>query len=334
MKLCGKRILVTGGAGLIGSTIVDALLASCDPAEVIVLDDLSRGTRHNLAEGMKTGLVRLATSDIRDYDAIRDLFDGVDAVFHQAAIRITRCALEPRACLDVLVAGTFNVLEACVNAGVKKIVAASSASIYGMADSFPTDESHHPYNNRTLYGAAKIANEGFLRSFHDMYGLDYVALRYFNVYGPRMDIFGKYTEVLIRWLDCLDQGIPPKIFGDGNQTMDFIFSDDIAKANILAMELDVTDEVFNIGSETETSLNELLSALLKATGSLTVKPEYLPERTVNPVPRRLASVRKAESLLGFRAETDLIEGLQRLVEWRTNAISSGVFSDYLTDSAR
>ena len=329
MNLENAKILITGGAGLIGSTIVDQLLANCHPESIVVVDNLTRGTKHNLAAGLSSGKVELIETDIRDVQTLRPLFDGVDAVFHQAAIRITRCAQAPRECLEVLVDGTFNVLECCVDAGVKKIVAASSASIYGMADSFPTKEEHHPYHNRTLYGAAKIANEGFLRSFSEMYDIDYVALRYFNVYGPRMDIFGKYTEVLIRWLDCLDRGEAPKIFGDGKQTMDFVFSEDIAAANVLAMQSDVTDDVFNIASGTETSLAELLHSLLQVVGKNEVEAEFLEERTVNPVPRRLADVEKAKRLLGFTAQVGLLDGLDRLVQWRMEAQQQGVIDDYI-----
>lgn len=332
MDLSGKSVLVTGGAGLIGSTIVDQLLQRCDPGQIVIVDDMTRGTRHNLAAALADQRVTLVQRDIRHFEGIRPLFNGIDAVFHQAAIRITRCAQEPRECLEVLVNGTFNVLQACVEAGVQKVVAASSASVYGLAEHFPTHEDHHPYNNRTLYGAAKVANEGFLRSFNDMYGLPYVALRYFNVYGPRMDIFGKYTEVLIRWLDCLDRNESPKIFGDGLQTMDFIFSEDVARANLLAMQSDVSDEVFNVGSCQETSLLELLQCLLKVCGRTEVQPEFLPERSVNPVPRRLAGTDKAAKLLGFRAQVDLAAGLQRLIDWRRQALQAGTMSAYVTDS--
>jgi UDP-glucose 4-epimerase len=270
----------------------------------------------------------LIREDIRYYNRIRPLFDGVDAVFHQAAIRITRCAQEPRECLEVLVDGTFNVLQACVEANVQRVVAASSASVYGMADEFPTSEMHHLYNNRTLYGAAKMANEGMLRSFHDMYGLPYVALRYFNVYGPRMDVFGKYTEVLIRWLDCIDRGERPKIFGDGTQTMDFVYVTDVARANVLAMAGDVADEVFNVATGVETSLLGLLGSLLRVTGSENLAPEFLPERAVNPVPRRLADTTKATKMLGFEAEVELDEGLRRLVQWRRDVLSRGLQAAY------
>jgi UDP-glucose 4-epimerase len=314
--LKGRRVLLTGGAGLIGSHIADQLVEA-GASEIVVLDDFTRGRMANLAGAMGSGLVTLVEGDIRDRSAVAHATKGVDTVFHLAAIRITQCAEEPRLALEVLADGTFNVLEAAVAAGVRKVVASSSASLYGLADSFPTTEDHHPYNNRTLYGAAKAFNEGLLRSFNDMYGLDYVALRYFNVYGARMDIHGVYTEVLVRWMERIEAGLPPLILGDGKQTMDFVYVTDIARANLLAAVTDdVTDEVFNIATGTETSLVELAGALLKvmgAEGGLT--PEYGPERKVNAVSRRLASVDAAAHRLGFKAEIGLEEGLRRLVEW-------------------
>jgi UDP-glucose 4-epimerase len=308
-----SRVLVTGGAGLVGSHIAD-LLVKEEVAEIIVLDNFTRGQISNLSWAKSHGCVKVVEGDIRDLKILDEVMDGVDIVFHQAAIRITQCAAEPRLALEVMADGTYNVLEAAVKAKVKKVVAASSASIYGMAETFPTTESHHPYNNRTLYGATKIFNEALLRSFYDMYGLDYVALRYFNVYGPRMDIYGVYTEVLIRWMDRIIAGQPPLIFGDGKQTMDFIYIEDIARANILAAKADVTDEVFNIASSVESSLNDLAAGLTKVMGS-DLQPEYGPERKVNPVARRLADVTKAKQLLGFEAEVSLEEGLRKLVDW-------------------
>lgn len=308
-----SRILVTGGAGLIGSHITDQLMQE-EAKEILILDNFVRGRQENLPYGRERGAVTLIEGDIRNQDLLAEAMSGIDIVFHQAAIRITQCAAEPRLALEVLVDGTFNVLEAAVNAGVKKVVAASTASIYGLAEEFPTDERHHPYNNRTLYGAAKVFNEGLLRSFHDMYGLNYVALRYFNVYGPRMDLTGAYTEVFIRWMERIAAGQPPLIFGDGNQTMDFIYVEDIARANILAAKADVTDEVCNIASGVETSLNELAYALLKVMDS-DLQPEYGPERKVNPVPRRLANITKARELLGFEARVPLEVGLRNLVAW-------------------
>jgi UDP-glucose 4-epimerase len=307
-------IVVTGGAGLIGSTTIDVLLQSYDPRRIIVFDNFSRGTRANLEAALRDSRVQLVEGDIRDRAALANVIAGTDAVVHMAALRITACAAEPREAFDVMCAGTFNVVEAAQQAGVRKLVAASTASIYGMADSFPTGEDHHPYNNRTWYGASKIMLEGLLRSFNDMYGLPYVALRYFNVYGPRMDIHGKYTEVLIRWMERLDAGQPPLILGDGTQTMDFVYVEDIARANALALASDVSDEVFNVASGTETSLNELAAALRRVMG-VQIAPEYGPERKVNSVPRRLASTRKAEERLGFRAAVPLEEGLTRLVRW-------------------
>jgi UDP-glucose 4-epimerase len=310
----GKRILVTGGAGTIGSNLVD-LLVDRDAAEVVVLDNLVRGRHANLAAALPSGRVTLVEGDIRDVDTVRKATEGAELVFHLAAIRITQCAEEPRLANEVLVDGTFNVLEAAVAAGVEKVVASSSASVYGLAETFPTDERHHPYNNDTFYGAAKAFNEGMLRSFHAMYGLDYVALRYFNVYGPRMDIHGLYTEVLIRWMERIENGEPPLILGDGNQTMDFVDVRDIARANLLAAESELTDEVFNVASATETSLKELAQALLEAMDRPDLAPVHGPARAVNGVTRRLADVSAARERLGFTAEIDLRTGLRDLVRW-------------------
>jgi UDP-glucose 4-epimerase len=309
----GLRCLITGGGGTIGSTIADQLVAA-DAAEVVVLDNFVRGRRENLSGALETGRVRLVEGDIRDRDLVRSLMTGIDLVFHQAAIRITQCAEEPRLAVEVLVNGTYEVIEAAADAGVRKVVAASSASVYGLAERFPTPENHHPYDNDTLYGAAKTFNEGLLRSFHARRGLDYVALRYFNVYGPRMDIHGLYTEVLIRWMERISAGQPPLILGDGTQTMDFVYTEDIARANLLAGASDVTDAVFNIGSSTETSLAELAETLLRVMGS-DLSVEFGPPRSVNAVTRRLADTSAAAERLGWKAEVGLEEGLRRLVEW-------------------
>jgi UDP-glucose 4-epimerase len=312
-RIAGRRMLVTGGAGTIGSTLVDQLIAK-DAAEVVVLDNFVRGRRSNLESAVATGNLTVVEGDVRDKALVRELTEGMDLVFHQAAIRITQCAEEPRLALEVLVDGTFNVVEAAADAGVDKLVAASSASVYGLATEFPTTESQHPYANDTLYGAAKVFNEGLLRSFHAMKGLDYVALRYFNVYGPRMDVHGLYTEVLVRWMERIAEGKPPLIFGDGLQTMDFVCVPDIARANVLAAEADVTDRVYNIASGTEVSLRGLAEALLRTMGS-DLDVEYGPERAVNGVTRRLADTSAASRDLGFEAEIDLETGLAELVEW-------------------
>lgn len=309
-----KRVLITGGAGLIGSHIAD-LVALEQPREIIILDNFVRGRRENLRQASSRFRLKIVEGDIRDRSLLEKTLDGVDVVFHQAAIRITQCAEEPRLAFDVLAGGTFNVLEAAVNAGVSKVVAASSASVLGLAESFPTTEAHHPYANRTIYGAAKTFNEGLLRSFNEMYGLDYVALRYFNVYGPRMDVHGVYTEVLIRWMERIAAGEPPIIHGDGTQTMDFVHVHDIARANLLAAKSHVSDEVFNVASGSETSLRELADRLIRIMGAKGLEPQHAPARKVNGVTRRLADTRKAKELIGFEAKVDLDQGLRDLVMW-------------------
>lgn len=320
MKIPGNSFLITGGAGLMGSHIADRLVAG-GAAKVILLDNFVRGGMHNIEHLLQNPQVQLVRGDIRDLDLLMKLAEGIDGLFHMAALRITACAVNPREAMEVMLVGTHNVLQTVVEKKVGRLLYASSASVYGLADTFPTTEKHHPYNNRTYYGAAKIAGEGMARSYAEMYGISYVALRYFNVYGPRMDIHGKYTEVLIRWLDRIEAGQPPLIFGDGLQTMDMISIDDVTDANMLAMQSDVTDEVFNVASGSETSLLGLLQALLKITGS-GLEPEFQPERSVNPVPRRLADTSKAEKLLGFKAKVDVEEGLRRLLAWRNENISS------------
>jgi len=326
-SLRGATALVTGGAGTIGSSVVDQLL-DAGVAEVRVLDNLVRGRRANLRDALDDPRTRLVEGDIRDRDLVHDLTQGSDLVFHLAAIRITQCAEEPRLANEVLIDGTFNVVEAAADHRVGKIIASSSASLYGLAEEFPTTERHHPWNNDTFYGWAKVMNEGMLKSFRAMQGLDYVALRYFNVYGPRMDIHGLYTEVLIRWMQRIAAGQPPLIFGDGAQTMDFVFTTDIAHANLLAAASDVTEGVYNIASEQETSLRGLAEALLRTMGS-DLAIEFGPARQVNGVTRRLASTAAARHDLGWTATIGLDEGLHRLVDWwlverETDAELSGV----------
>ncbi len=315
------RILVTGGAGTIGSNLVDLLVRE-GASQIRVLDDFTRGRRENLAWATANGPVEIIEGDIRDRETVRTATEGTDLVFHLAAIRITQCAQEPRLANEVLVDGTFNVIEAAAAANVRKVIASSSASVYGLAESFPTTERHHPYNNDTFYGAAKVANEGMLRSFKAMYGLDYLALRYFNVYGPRMDTHGLYTEVLIRWMERIENGQPPLIFGDGEQTMDFVHVHDIARANLLAARSPLTDDVFNVARGEETSLKELAAALLSAM-DCDLPVEHGPERAVNGVTRRLADTSAAAQKLGFTAEIGLDEGLRGLVEWWRAERASG-----------
>jgi UDP-glucose 4-epimerase len=312
-QLRGERVLITGGAGTIGSHIAD-LVVQQEAREIVILDDFVRGRRENLAWAMDNGNVEIVEGDIRDAALVRELTRGIDVVFHQAAIRITQCAEEPRLALEVLVDGTYNVVEAAAQEGVRKLVAASSASIYGLAEEFPTNESHHPYANDTFYGAAKVFNEGLLRSFKAMSDLDYVALRYFNAYGPRMDVHGLYTEVLVRWMERIEAGEPPIVLGDGLQTMDFVYVGDIARANVIAANSELTDEVFNVASGVETSLLELAQALLQVMDS-DLSVVHGPPRAVNGVTRRLADLTLSRERLGFEAEVGLLEGLTRLVTW-------------------
>ena len=312
--LSGKRILVTGGAGFVGSHIVDLLLeAGCE--RVVVIDNMVRGRVANLASAVESHRVELVEGDIRDAALMRRLVAGTDTVFHQAALRITHCAAEPDEAMQVMVGATYDLMRLCVELDVRKVVFASSASVYGMAQQFPTDEDQNPYDNRTLYGAAKSFGEGLLRSFNDMYGLNYVALRYFNVYGPRMDLHGRYTEVMVRWMERIEAGEPPIIFGDGLQTMDMIHVADVARANLLAAQAEASDVVFNVATETETSLLDFAKELASAMGRDDLVPIHQEARAVNPVPRRLGSAQRALEGLGFAPKVSRIDGIGDLVDW-------------------
>lgn len=315
-QIRNSKVLITGGAGFVGSTIADQLI-QLGASEIRVLDNFIRGNQSNLDWAKANGKLVILDGDVRDEDVVDAAVQGVDYVFHQAALRITRCAEAPREAVHVLINGTSNVLESCVRHQVKKLVAASSASVYGDPSYLPMDEEH-PFNNRTLYGAGKIANEQMYRAYEEMFQLPYVALRYFNVYGPRMDLDGVYTEVLVRWMDAIEAGKPPLIFGDGTQSMDFVYIEDVARANIAALVSDVSDEVFNVGTGVQTTLNQLCSALLKINES-SLKPEFRESRKVNNVQARRAATAKATSLLNFTAGVDLESGLRALTEWRRQA---------------
>lgn len=311
--LTGANVLITGGAGFVGSYIADLALDH-GAARVTVIDDLVRGSLDNLRLAQTSERLVMVHGDIVDRNLVDDVTEGVDLVFHQAALRITHCAAEPQRAVAVMMNGTQNVLDAAVRHGVSRVLAASSASVYGEPSYLPIDEGH-PFNNRTLYGALKIANEQMLRCYKEMHGLSYVAIRPFNVYGPRMDAHGAYTEVMIRWLDRLGRGEPPIIFGDGSETMDFVFVGDLADAYIKAALADIDDEVFNIGSGTETSLLQLCRLLCDSTGHAEIQPEFQPPRAVNAVRRRLADITRAREVLGFEPCTTLELGMANLVDW-------------------
>lgn len=312
-KIKNSSILVTGGAGFIGSYVVEELLRY-EPAKIIILDNLIRGSFNNMSSFIHNPVVEFVEGDVRDTAILEKCVEGTDYVFHMAALRINACAANLREGFEVMLGATFNLAELCAKYKVKKVIYSSSASVYGLAQHFPTPETDNPYDNQTFYGGAKLWGEQLFRSFKFMFGLDYVALRYFNVYGARMDTDGKYTEVMIRWLDCIRDNRAPLIYGDGSTTMDFVYVRDVAKANVAALLSGVTDEVFNVGNCIETSLKELLEVLLKVNNSSLI-PEYREENTVNPVSRRLADSSKVRELLHFEPTISLEEGLAELSKW-------------------
>jgi UDP-glucose 4-epimerase len=312
-KVKDSVILVTGGAGFIGSYVIEELVL-LKPKKIIIIDNLIRGGYPNMKNFINNALVEFHEGDLRDLDLLEKCITGTDYVFHMAALRINSCAANPREGFEVMLKSTFEIASLCVKHKVKKVIYSSSASVYGLAQHFPTPETDNPYNNQTFYGAAKMWGEQLFRSFKFMYGLDYVALRYFNAYGPRMDTDGKYTEVMIKWLDCIRDEKKPLIYGDGSTTMDFVYVKDIAKSNIAALQADVTDESFNIGNCEETSLKELLAVLLKVNNS-NLTPEFRAENSVNPVSRRLADISKAKDLLKFTPTISLEQGMKELSEW-------------------
>ncbi|MBE0635111.1 NAD-dependent epimerase/dehydratase family protein [Candidatus Bipolaricaulota bacterium] len=313
MNLEGKRVLVIGGAGFIGSHIVDQLLEE-PVSEILVFDNFVRGTRANLDRASADARLRIIEGSIMDRQSLAAVMDGIDGVFHLAALWLFECVHEPRAALEVNVDGTYNVISAALEAGVQRVVYSSSASVYGDALASPMTEDH-PFNNRTTYGATKIAGEQFFRAFYEQHGLPFVGLRYMNVYGPRMDYRGAYVSVIMKVLDRIFEGMPPLIFGDGSQAYDFIHVADAARANVLAMTSDVSDEFFNVGTGVRTTIKELVQLLLRATGS-SVEPEYRPSEQ-SFVTERVGSTEKAERMLGYRSSVSLDEGIRALVQWRT-----------------
>lgn len=312
MNLENSRILVIGGAGFVGSHIVDQLTR--EPVrEIVVLDNFVRGTRANLRQAMQDQRVRVVEGSITDLALLREVMSGIDYVFHLAALWLYECVHQPRSALEVNVVGTFNVVEAARQAGVKKVVYSSSASVYGDALFTPMTEDH-PFNNRTMYGATKIAGEQFFRATYEQHKLDYVGLRYMNIYGPRMDYKGTYVSVIMKVLDRIDQGQAPVIFGDGSQAYDFVHVEDVARANIMALKSTATDDFFNVGMGVKTTINELVQELLAVTGS-DLKAEYRPQEQMF-VTHRVGSTEKAERVLQFRASIPLDEGIRSVVAWR------------------
>lgn len=319
MDIKGKKLVLVGGAGLIGSHTVDHLVKE-DVKEILIYDNMVRGSEENLRDALKDPRVKIydVGGDITQTDILQSAFEGADGVFHFAALWLLQCHEYPRSAFDVNVRGTFNVMEACVAKGVKRLVSSSSASVYGDALREPMDEDH-PYNNKNFYGATKIAGEAMLRAFHHRYGLDYVGLRYMNVYGPRQDYHGAYIAVIMKMLDAIDRGESPTIMGDGSEAFDFVAVEDCGLANVCAMKATTTDENYNVGTGKRTSLKELAELIVEITKC--DKPiEYTSRSQATLVRNRIGCPKKAEAEIGFKATVDLRQGLERLVEWRANHI--------------
>jgi len=320
MALTGKKAVVIGGAGLIGSHTVDQLIKE-DVKEVVIYDNFVRGTHENLVNALRDPRIKIydVGGDVTQTDILQSAMEGADYVFHFAALWLLQCHEYPRTAFDVNVRGTFNVMEACVAKGVKRLVYSSSASVYGDAVEEPMTEDH-PFNNKNFYGATKICGEAMLRAFHHRYGLNFVGLRYMNVYGPRQDYKGAYIAVIMKMLDAIDRGEGPTIFGDGSEAFDFVAVEDCAKANICAMKAGVVDEFYNVGTGKRTSLREIAEKLLNLTGC-NQPIQFAPRSQATLVRNRIGSPVKAKKDLGFEAGIDLDEGLKRLIEWRRNHIA-------------
>jgi UDP-glucose 4-epimerase len=315
MEMKGKRFLVIGGAGLIGSHTVDELTRQ-DVGEIIVYDNFVRGRPENLAQALRDPRVKMYDigGDICQSDILEAAMEGIDGVFHLAALWLLQCHDFPRAAFDVNIRGTFNVLEACVKKGIKRLVYSSSASVYGDAVREPMDEDH-PFNNKNFYGATKIAGEAMARAFHHRYGLPVVGLRYMNVYGPRQDYQGAYIAVIMKMLDAIDRGEGPTILGDGSEAFDFIAVEDCGRANLCAMQANVVDRFYNVGTGKRTSLKELGERIVQLTGC-EKEIKYAPRSQATLVRNRIGDPRRAKAEIGFEARVDLDEGLRRVIDWR------------------
>lgn len=318
MKIEDKSILVIGGAGFIGSHVVEELL-KCDVGKVVVYDNFTRGKAEYLKASLEDSRCAVFPQggDVRDIDLLNDAMAGADCVVHLAAMWLLHCAEYPRTAFHVNLEGTFNVLEACVNHGIERLIYSSSASVYGDAVEMPMTEKH-PFNNRNFYGATKIGGEAMCRAFFDRYGLDYVGLRYMNVYGPRQDQDAAYTGVIPIMLNKIAGGEKLEVNGDGSQTYDFIYVEDVARSNVLALQADSSDEFYNVGTGKQTSIRELCDTILEITGSdLSVEYKaYESDDSRQRVRNRIGCAKKAQADLGFGAEVDLSSGLRRLIAWR------------------
>ena len=318
MELTGKKILVIGGAGFIGGFVIRKLLRE-DISEVVIYDNFTRGKMENIADCLqdKRCYVFPLGGDIRDTDVLDAAMKDVDYVFHLAAMWLLHCKDFPRTAFEVNIAGTFNVLEACVKNNIKKLIYSSSASVYGDAVEVPMTENH-PFNNKNFYGATKISGEAMCTAFHDRYNLPVIGLRYMNVYGPGQDQHAVYSGVVPIMLNKIDENVPPTINGDGSQAYDFIYVEDVARCNIDALKSDVRHGFYNVGTAVQTTIRELCDTILQLKNS-DLQVTYLPYSEDDAralVKNRIGSTEKAREEIGFRHRYDLVEGLTRLIEWR------------------
>lgn len=314
MEISGRKFVVIGGAGFIGSHVVETLLRE-DAGEVVVYDNFVRGTLDNLEAAVSDPRFRVYPhgGDIGQTDVLRDSLEGADGVFHLAALWLLQCQDFPRAAFDVNIRGTFNVFEACIDAGVERLVYSSSASVYGDAVEEPMTEDH-PFNFANFYGATKVAGEAMARALHARFGLAFVGLRYMNVYGPRQDYRGAYVAVIMKMLDAIDRNEPIVVYGDGSQAYDFVYVQDCATANVQAMRAETVDRFYNVGTGIRTSIQEVAELLLAITGSSAgIRYE---QAGVTFVKNRIGSTKRARDEIGFESEVTLEKGLRALVAWR------------------
>ena len=316
MEIAGNKFLVTGGAGFIGSHLVDMLLEK-GAKKIVIFDNIIRGGSHNLTEALRDNGVELfkVKGDITHMDELDEAMKGMDGVFHLAALCLAHCQDYPRASLEVNIVGTFNLLDACVKNNIKRVMFASSSSIYGNAIYSPMDENH-PWENRNFYGATKMAGEALIRAFHFKYGLDYLAFRFMNVYGPRQDYLGVYIAVIIKIIDRLQQNLSPIIYGDGSQAFDFVLVHDACRSLVYGMESSINDESYNISSGKQTSILELCKTIINLMDKDDIPIEFKEVNDNTLVKNRFGSTDKAITDLGFEAETSLEEGLMQVIDWK------------------
>ncbi len=318
MKLKDSKVLVIGGAGFIGGFVVAELLKK-QVKEVIIYDNFARGKMINIAESLKDKRCTIFPlgGDVREIDILDAAMKGVDYVFHLAAMWLLHCKDFPRTAFDVNITGTFNVLEACVKNNIKKLIYSSSASVYGDAIQVPMTEDH-PFNNKNFYGATKIAGEAMATAYNDRFGLEIIGLRYMNVYGPGQDQHAVYSGVVPIMLNKIEEGEQPVINGDGSQSYDFIYVEDVAISNITALESDTKVGFYNVGTEVQTSVKELCDTILELKNSR-LKVKYIPYSADDAralVQNRIGSRKKAEQEIDFKYNYPLNTGLQMLIDWR------------------